>query len=648
MGLKEVLDTKNIQKDTKTDIKKEEVAKKQLPDLSLDFFREEVESFISHSKWEFHQTIRPRFNIGLQGNHADFSFEYRIPTKDGEEITRSKDRISIKRWEYEYEGLSFFFFCEDPSVVVCHGYYPPGNDNVQPSWLETHTNGYRLYFEDLENLTEEDKKNFTDCLKRVVDNPVGFRKTSYEHKAIGIENLNDYNDILRKRREPLYNLAVEKAGDYLKKLKAFELLEELKNDILMEHFPDMEVINPNFEDYWQEELEYKKDGKLSSYIGITYGFDFTDQRFGLTVCFPFNAEGAETLNVSEACVSVGLLSNYSQEKDKRNLFPRVGRRGCARPPSMYLPRAEDLNEELVLEFKRKFIEAFNNPIKMDIRAKFERYRRIPYNELGIDDFREILKIREQLKGKDFSNPFEGSVSTLGVISHRLGRVIDQRYGLESLIEEAKSQDKQVVFSSERFGDHFAFVVRWDIGEFKDYAGKEVIVIVRNREEDLQRLREGKTNKLFSEIIMVGRKQSRTQVIVPISKQPTAKFLLDIVNTEKKLQGQLREALNEPRKATRISEGSISSSMAYVRPILEKDIPKKKDDETEVESGDDYDYDRERRDTEEDELIHQQEIDAADEWEQMNPSVSIAEAHGEVTWMDGRGTDEDGCEVYTND
>ena len=53
----------------------------------------------------------------------------------------------------------------------------------------------------------------------------------------------------------------------------------------------------------------------------------------------------------------------------------------------------------------------------------------------------------------------------------------ERYGLDQVLKDFTIPGKEVVYSSERFGDTFTAALRWDVGEFREFEGHEVIASI---------------------------------------------------------------------------------------------------------------------------------------------------------------------------
>ena len=460
----------------------------------------------------------------------------------------------------------------------------------------------------------------------------------------------------------LYKLVRARAEEYFQALGAYELLDELRRDVLAEKYNDVEDLDVGLDTFkWENYLD-KKDGRGNLPEGIDFGIGFSFDkrgedpeicdRFLISAVFKLERRpGGIGILQREAKVSVSLIRGGTLDTDYRN----VRKKGEPKAQVIYLPAVVD--DLMTKCFRQAFVRAYGRPfIVVPHERSLSSFRYFLYEEGGGRDFRLLPALRRFFASTDSQQSLEDGALKLGAISHRVGALLIERYGILETIMGMSLEGSQVVHSSEEFGDLYMLAIRWDIGEFQDYAGKEVIVAVKPREDDLRTVREGTFESGTCKVLVGGAKQNILTIDIPIGRLDDLNFINWLTGSLRTLRDAMKQSLANPRRAASISSGSIASSAAHIRSVLGQPparvTGKHAEGGPDVEDGGDIqatlgsDRGHAQNASEVAALVEEEEAwHALEEQDPIHDMVPESEAHGEVNWSEGTGIDEAGQEIY---
>jgi len=462
--------------------------------------------------------------------------------------------------------------------------------------------------------------------------------TSYDH------DIDTFTEA-RKKILDLYQ-------NYHEALQLEETLGEI-DETLKESYPDTSQYVPVIGNL-ENQFNILKKGRRTLITEARFSFDKKhsvqdkqETAHAFVIAFTFKTINNRSA-VDDSQVKVRVRHILNQPTDTE--YSWLWKSNMHKPTPIFLPRYELTTDEMRSTLKEMIISSFANPIRVDIEKKvYAHGTEVDYEEPGID-FRDSPMLFEKYKGQDFSNPFEGSMERAGVISHELGRLTSIRHNLAEIIDGFQAQDKEVVVTQETMNDSLLVAVRWDIGQFNDYAAKEVIIAIQSGEQEVSNVKNPNFENGRCKVHIIGAKQDHLEVRIPITNNVSTPFLREVDNDDQEIKTALKNAFQNPRKATVISRGKVTTSVAYARPVLSSGLKKNeflgktKTENSNTDRETKYVYTVQTAQESQHQELTEEEEDYLLTEEEQDLRIPEGEAHGEIYWNEGHGTDEDGCDI----
>ncbi|OGH16030.1 MAG: hypothetical protein A3C30_00770 [Candidatus Levybacteria bacterium RIFCSPHIGHO2_02_FULL_40_18] len=314
-----------------------------------------------------------------------------------------------------------------------------------------------------------------------------------------------------------------------------------------------------------------------------------------------------------------------------------------RPPAADSARDTAFQEKLE-EDQKKFSEALERAVLNPKRTSdFSSDRLIA----TFDPAEYLLRQRMSSAARtDYGLPDFANL-TYGQIMYRLGRLTAERLGALSLIEAIGDNEKstELVYSSEKFGDRFAAAVRWEIGEYREVAAKEVMVAIEVADGTAKAVKSGDIKGQVAKVTIRGSKQQVFNVPIPMVGELDRGFLETLVKSRRKILEGLIAASKNPFNAQTITPRSIASSIRVLDSRSNNTITRigNRGQRT-------SDYSNQRR-IDEARMAVQSAVLEEEDWDTRNDfddTIDQEHAHGEIHYDEGIATDDDGCDVYAGE